>query len=54
MTCGEESSPKGKLITKSKCPYRLLESGHKMFYNFKSFTYLQKRMITDGYLNEIY
>ena len=44
----------GKLVLKDKCPFRLTESGHKIFYNFKSITYLQTRMVDEGYLDEIY
>lgn len=45
---------KGKIVKPDKCPYRLLESGHKMFYNFTSFTYLQNRMKVGGFIDEIY
>ena len=44
----------GEIRKPKQCPYRLLESGHKIFYNFTSFTYLQNRMMVGGYLDEIY
>ena len=44
----------GELRKIKACPFRLLESGHKMFYNFSSFTYLQDRMVVGGYLDEKY
>jgi len=34
--------------------YRLTESGHKVFYNSLSFTYLQSRMVKEGTLDEIF
>jgi len=48
---GEEM---GKIIKKRNVPFRLLESGHKIFYNFKTFTYLQNRMVDAGDLDETY
>lgn len=44
----------GSIRKPKECPYRLLESGHKMYYRFTSFTYLQNRMVEGGYLNEMY
>jgi len=44
----------GEVRKVRECPYRLLESGRKVFYNFKSFTYLQTRMVDEGNLDEIY
>jgi len=44
----------GKLVKPCPVRYRILESGHKIFYNYTSFTYLQNRMVVDGYLDEIY
>jgi len=44
----------GKLRKPAPVRYRVLESGHKVFYNFTSFTSLQNRMLVGGYLDEIY
>ena len=44
----------GEFRKPNQCPYRLLESGHKVFYNFKSFTNLQNRMVRNGFMDETY
>jgi len=45
---------KGEIRKPRKIPFRLTESGHKVFYDFKTFTYLQDRMVGGGLLDEIY
>jgi len=44
----------GEIRKVEKCPYRLTESGYKVFYNFKTITYLQTRMVDKGFMDEIY
>lgn len=44
----------GKIIKEKPVRYKLTESGHKVFYNFKTFTYIQERMYKVGILNETY
>ena len=44
----------GTVRKPKKVQFRLLESGHKMFYNFTSFTYLQDRMKVDGFIDDVY
>ena len=44
----------GTLKTPPPLRYWVTESGHKVFYNFKSFTYLQSRMVKEGIFNETY
>jgi len=44
----------GEVRKPKECPYRLTESGNKVFYNFKTITYLQDRMVRDGFLDEKY
>jgi len=45
---------KGRVVKPRNVPFRVLESGHKLFYNFKTFSYLQTRMKVGGLLDEIY
>ena len=45
---------KGKIVKPRSIPFRLTESRRKVFYDFKTFSYLQTRMVDAGITDEIY